>query len=196
MKCTVSPGLLAGGNDSAVPVDWSRRGFCAGVAVGAAVAVAPGSILASPASNASVDGNVFQDRAVLGAVSSNNAVSLSFVQALPEAGYIVRQKGKQKYLVKGTTTGLIGACFTANLANTALTPNTMTITATYANTVTAKVQSLSDRNSGLFTSSSGPVATGNIVLQNANPAFSTFNAAAAANANPAQPYPIVQIGNA
>jgi tripartite-type tricarboxylate transporter receptor subunit TctC len=55
MKCTVSPGLLAGGNDSAAPVVWSRRGFCAGVAVGAAVAAAPGSILASSASNASVD---------------------------------------------------------------------------------------------------------------------------------------------
>lgn len=157
-------------------------------------------------SNASVDGNVFQDRAVLGAVSSNNAVSLSFVQALPEAGYIVRQKGKQKYLVKGTTTGLIGACFTANLANTALTPNTMTITATYANTVTAKVQSLSDRNSGLFTSSSGPVATGNIVLPgqptgtagyvDSSPVFASFNSAATANTANAQPYPIVTIGNA
>jgi len=157
-------------------------------------------------SNGSVTGNVFQNLAVLGAVSSNNAVSLPFVQALPEAGYIVRQKGKQKYLVNGTTTGLIGACFTANLANTALTPNTMTITATYANTVTAKVQSLSDRNSGLFTSTSGPVATGNIVLPgqptgangfvNSSPVFASFNSAATANTANAQPYPIVTIGNA
>ena len=157
-------------------------------------------------SNASVDGNVFQDHAVLGAVSGNNAVGLSFVQALPEAGYIVRQKGKQKYLVKGTTTGLIGACYTANLANTALTPNTMTITATYANSVTALVQSLNDRNSGLFTSTSGPVATGNIVLPgqptgangfvNSSPVFASFNSAATANTANAQPYPIVTIGNA
>ena len=157
-------------------------------------------------SNASVVGNVFQDHAVLGAVSGNDAVGLSFVQALPEAGYIVRQKGKQKYLVKGTTTGLIGACYTANLANTALTPNTMTITATYANSVTALVQSLNDRNSGLFTSTSGPVATGNIVLPgqptgangfvNSSPVFASFNSAATANTANAQPYPIVTIGNA
>ena len=157
-------------------------------------------------SNASVVGNVFQDHAVLGAVSGNNAVGLSFVQALPEAGYIVRQKGKQKYLVKGTTTGLIGACYTANLANTALTPNTMTITATYANSATALVQSLNDRNSGLFTSTSGPVATGNIVLPgqptgangfvNSSPVFASFNSAATANTANAQPYPIVTIGNA
>ena len=157
-------------------------------------------------SNASVVGNVFQDHAVLGAVSGNDAVGLSFVQALPEAGYIVRQKGKQKYLVKGTTTGLIGACYTANLANTALTPNTMTITATYANSATALVQSLNDRNSGLFTSTSGPVATGNIVLPgqptgangfvNSSPVFASFNSAATANTANAQPYPIVTIGNA
>ena len=119
-----------------------------------------------------------------------------FVTGKPEAGYIVRQKGKQKYLVKGTTSGLVGQCYTANVANTALTPNTMTITATYANSATVKVQSLSDHTAELFTATSGPVATGNIVLQNANPAFSTFNAAATANVANAQPYPIVQIGNA
>ena len=151
--------------------------------------------------NASVTGNAIQNRVVLGAVSANNASGATglgdpFIQTLPEAGFIVRQKGKQKYLVTGTTTGLTGACFTANVANTALTPNTMTITATYANSSTVKVQSLSDHTAELFTATSGPVATGNIVLQNANPAFSTFNAAAAANANPGQPYPIVQIGNA
>lgn len=114
----------------------------------------------------------------------------------PEAGYILRQKGKQKYLVKGTTSGLVGQCYTANVANTALTPNTMTITATYANSATVKVQSLSDHTAELFTATSGPVATGNIVLQNASPAYSTFNSAATANVANAQPYPIVQIGNA
>ena len=72
----------------------------------------------------------------------------------------------------------------------------MTITATYANSATVKVQSLSDHTAELFTATSGPVATGNIVLQNASPAYSSFNAAAAANTNPAQPYPIVTIGNA
>ena len=128
----------------------------------------------------------------------------AFVYATPEAGYIVRQKGKQKYLVTGTTSALTGACYTANVANTAMLPNTMTITATYANSATVKVQSLSDHTTELFTATSGPTATGDIVLQNASPAFATFNAALAANSTQygdfsygnAQPYPIVTIGNA
>ena len=151
--------------------------------------------------NASVTGNAIQNRVVLGAVSANNATGPSglgdpFIQTLPEAGFIVRQKGKQKYLVTGTTTGLTGACFTANVANTALTPNTMTITATYANAATQLVQSLSDHTGELFTATSGPVATGNIVFPNAAPVFATFNDAAAANAAAGIPYPLVQIGNA
>ena len=119
----------------------------------------------------------------------------AYIYATPEAGFIVRQKGKQKYLVKGSTSGLVGQCFTANVANTAMLPNTMTITATYANAATVNVQSLSDHTAELFTATSGPVATGNIVLQNANPAFASFNAAATANAANGQPYPIVTIGN-
>jgi hypothetical protein len=74
----------------------------------------------------------------------------SFVYGTAEAGFIVRQKGKMKYLIKGTTTGLTQACYTANVANSALLPNTFTITATYANTSTAYVQSLSDYNSEVF----------------------------------------------
>jgi hypothetical protein len=120
----------------------------------------------------------------------------AFIYATPEAGYIVRQKGKQKYLVQGSTSGLVGQCFTANVANTAMLPNTMTITATYANSATVKVQSLSDHTGELFTATSGPVATGNIVFPNAAPAFATFNDAAVANASNAMPYPLVQIGNA
>jgi hypothetical protein len=120
----------------------------------------------------------------------------AFIYATPEAGYIVRQKGKQKYLVQGSTSGLVGQCFTANVANTAMLPNTMTITATYANAATVKVQSLSDHTGELFTATSGPVATGNIVFPNAAPAFATFNDAAVANASNAMPYPLVQIGNA
>lgn len=123
-------------------------------------------------------------------------IGSSYVYATPEAGYIVRQKGKQKYLVKGSTSGLVAQCFTANVANTAMLPNTMTITATYANSSTVKVQSLSDHTAELFTATSGPIATGNIVLANADPAFVTFNDAAAANATAGQPYPIVTIGNA
>jgi hypothetical protein len=146
--------------------------------------------------NANAESYALQDTTLLSANASANISGASFIYATPEAGYIVRQKGKQKYLVKGTTSGLVAQCLTANVANTAMLPNTMTITATYANTDTQLVQSLSDRNTELFTANSGPVASGNIVLQDAAPAYATFNAAAAANAADGQPYPIVTIGNA
>lgn len=134
--------------------------------------------------------------ATFAANASANVSDGSYVYGLPEDGYIVRQKGKQKYLVKGTVTGLVGACFTANVANTALLPNTMTITATYANTDTQLVQSIGGHNAELFTAESGPVATGDIVLEDADPAFVTFNSAEAANASAGIPYPIVTIDKA
>ena len=140
--------------------------------------------------------NANAEFATFAANASANASGIALTYGTPEAGYIVRQKGKQKYLVKGATSGLVGQCYTANVANTALLANTMTITATYANASTVKVQSLSDHTAELFTATSGPVATGNIVLQNANPAYSSFNSAAAPDAGNAQPYPIVTIGNA
>jgi len=84
----------------------------------------------------------------------------------------------------------------ANVANTALTPNTMRILATYANSATQTVQSLSDHTGELFTATSGPIATGNIVLANATPVYVTFNTAAAANADNGQPYSLVTIANA
>ena len=87
-------------------------------------------------------------------------------------------------------------CLLANVANTALTPNTMRILATYANSATQTVQSLSDHNGELFTATSGPVATGNIVLANATPVYVTFNTAAAANADAGQPFELVTIANA
>ncbi len=141
--------------------------------------------------------NAIQNITILAANSSTTEANVNFLYASPEAGYIIRQKGKQKYLVKGTTSGLVGSCYTANVANTAMTPNSMTITATYANASTVNVQSLSDHTAELFTATSGPIATGNIVIANADPAYTTFNTAIAADANVAnaQPYPIVQIGN-
>lgn len=139
--------------------------------------------------------NAVQNRVVLTANCPIVFNGASFIYADDEAAFIVRQKGKQKYLVTGATTGLTAQCLTANVANTALTPNTMTITATYANAATARVQSLSDHTGELFTATSGPIATGNIVLQNASPVFVTFNSAATANTANAQPYPIVQINN-
>jgi hypothetical protein len=122
----------------------------------------------------------------------------AFSYALNEAGYIVRQKGKQKYLVKGTTSGLVGACYTANLANAALLPNTMSIIATYANAATTLVQSLSDHTLEIFTADSGETALPNETanINNSSPAFGTFNTAYAANTYGGQPYPIVTINNA
>lgn len=150
-----------------------------------------------PLVNETASSNASQDVATLGAsATATNAVAVPFNYANDEAGFILRQKGKQKYLVQGGTTGLVAQCFTANVANTALTPNTMSIIATYANAATQTVQSLSDHNTELFTATSGPVATGNIVLANADPAYATFNTAYAANTYGGQPYPIVTINNA
>jgi hypothetical protein len=84
---------------------------------------------------------------------ANAAVAASgsaFIYATDEAGFIVRQKGKTKYLVQGGTTGLIAPCYTANVANTALTPNTMNILSTDAASATAFVSSVNDYNSEVF----------------------------------------------
>jgi hypothetical protein len=152
------------------------------------VATSPGGA-PFPVANATVTVNASQDVLTLGAsASASYASGTDWVFANDEAGFIVRQKGKQKYLVTGTTTGLTAPCYTANVANTALTPNTMTITATYANTTTTKVQSLSDHTLEIF-------GTGN-ALPNSNPAYATFNTAYAANTYGGQPYPIVTITGA
>jgi len=218
----VDPGSNAQSLTAGTPVvfDVSAGGLVAGAtyfvktianAVSFTVSNAPGGAVRAVTTNASVSGNAIQNRVVLGAVSANNASGTNgygdgFAQALPEAGYIVRQKGKQKYLVTGTVTGLTAQCYTAKLANTALTPNTMHIIATDDASVGYSVQTLSDHTVGLFNTDSGPVATDNIVLPgqptgtagyiNTSPAFSTFNTAYAANTYGGQPYPIVQIGNA
>jgi len=120
----------------------------------------------------------------------------AFSTATPESGYIVRQKGKQKYLVKGTTTGIVGAVYTFDGSVGAQPANSIVITATDNSNATVYVQSLSDHTAELFTATSGPIATGNIVLEEADPAYASFNAAAAANAANGQPYPIVTVNNA
>lgn len=114
-------------------------------------------------------------------LTANSAVAVTaegFVFATNEAGWIVRQKGKTKYLVHGATSGLEGACYTANLANAALTPATMNILGTYANAATGYVESVSDHNGQLF---------GNVAI------FTTFGSAAAADASAGIPYPVVTI---
>ena len=160
------------------------------------VSTSQGGPVEAVTANVSVTANALMNRVALTANANVITRNAAFIYANDEAGYIVRQKGKQKYLVTGSTSGLTAQCYTANLANTALTPNTMRILATYANTTTQTVQSLSDHTGELFTATSGPIATGNIVFQNAAPVFATFNTAAVANADAGQPYELVTIASA
>ena len=202
------------------------------------VSATPGGAPVQLTANTSVTGNAIQNRVVLSAVSANDASGVNgygdgFVQALPEAGYIVRQKGKTKYLVTGTVTGITNPVYTANVANTALTPNTMTIIGTTATPSTVYMSSVNDYQSRTFPATVAPGSlsigtlytiyqsgttdwvacgaasnitgitftatatgsgTGLAVLNTVNPdVISTFNSAAAANANPGQPNPIVTI---
>jgi hypothetical protein len=91
-----------------------------------------------------------QDVVELTANAAVASTGAAFIYADDEAGFIVRQKGKTKYLVQGGTTGLIAPCYTANVANTALTPNTMNILSTDAASNTAFVSSVNDYNSEIF----------------------------------------------
>jgi hypothetical protein len=136
--------------------------------------------------------------ATFAANATANVTDGAYIYGNPEAGFIVRQKGKQKYLVTGSTSGLTAACYTANVANTALLPNTFNIQGTYANSSTVFVQSLSDHTAELFTANSGVTALPNETanINNSSPAFSTFNTAYAANTYGGQPYPIVTINKA
>ena len=95
------------------------------------------------------------------AVASTGA---AFVYANDEAGFIVRQKGKTKYLVKGGTSGLTGVCYTANVANSALTPNTMNILSTNAASGTSYVSSVNDYNSEVFPAqvAAGSISAGTV----------------------------------
>ncbi len=137
--------------------------------------------------NDSATSYAVQDSMTLAANAAVSASNASFVFADDEAGYIVRQKGKTKYLVTGGTTGLTAQCFTANVANTALTPNTMNILATYDDASTAYVQSLNDYNSVVFYDTANANAYPSVIA--------TFGTAYAANTYGGQPMPIVTISN-
>jgi hypothetical protein len=104
--------------------------------------------------------NAVMNRVVLTANANVVASGAAYVYANDEAGFIVRQKGKTKYLVTGGTTGLTAQCYTANVANTALTPNTMNILSTDAASATAYVSSINDYNSEVFPTQ---VASGSLV---------------------------------
>jgi hypothetical protein len=96
--------------------------------------------------------NALQDRILLAANAAATVTGLgqSYVYANDEAGFLVRQKGKTKYLATGLTTGLTAPCYTANVTTSSLTPNTLSIVATYADTSTAFVSSLNDYQTQVF----------------------------------------------
>jgi hypothetical protein len=96
--------------------------------------------------------NALQDRILLAANAAATVTGLgqNYVYANDEAGFLVRQKGKTKYLATGLTTGLTAPCYTANVTTSALTPNTLSIVATYADTTTAFVSSLNDYQTQVF----------------------------------------------
>jgi len=128
------------------------------------VATQQGGPTLALSANTSVTGNVVLNRVVLAANANVVASNAAYVYANDEAGFIVRQKGKTKYLVQGSTTGLIAQCTTANVANTALTPNTMNILSTDAGPTTAYVSSINDYNSEVFPTQldSGNLVTGTV----------------------------------
>ena len=108
--------------------------------------------------------NAILNRVALTANANIVASNAAYVYANDEAGYIVRQKGKTKYLVKGTVSGLTGVCYTTNVANAALTPNKMSIIATNAAPGTQYVSSINDYNSEVFpaTVAPGSLVTGTV----------------------------------
>jgi hypothetical protein len=114
--------------------------------------------------NEDAESYALQDTTLLAANATANISGASFIYATPEAGFIVRQKGKTKYLVTGTTSGLTGAVYTANVANTALTPNTMSIRATNAASGVQFVSSVNDHSSELFpaTVAAGSLSAGTV----------------------------------
>jgi hypothetical protein len=177
--------------DDSVDIDGVGTDFANTLADGDIIYSSDGSVLGVIDDVANATANT----ATFAANASANYTG-AFSTATPESGYIVRQKGKQKYLVKGTVTGIVGAVYTFDGSVGDQLANTIVIAATDASNVTSYVQSLSDRNIEMFTANSGPIATGNIVFQDADPAYATFNAAAVANAAAGQPYPIVTIDKA
>jgi hypothetical protein len=124
--------------------------------------------------------------ATFDADSEATASGSSYVYGDSEAGYIVRQKGKTKYLIHGATTGLEVQAFTSD--SSILLPNTFSVQATYANTDTDNALFLSDHNGGLF--------DGGTDLANSAPVFVTFGSAENANAAAGVPYPVVNIESA
>ena len=72
-----------------------------------------------------------------------------------EAGYILRQKGKRKYLVSNGAGTRTGICTLVKKAKADLLAGEMSVVGTYENAATTYVKSISDVNGRAFTDSSG-----------------------------------------
>lgn len=108
--------------------------------------------------------NAITNRVVLTANANVIVSNAGYVYANDEAGFIVRQKGKTKYLVTGVTSGLTGVCFTTNVANAALTPNTMTVIGTNVGSSTSFMKTINNYQSETFpaTVDPGSLVTGTV----------------------------------
>jgi hypothetical protein len=131
-----------------------------------------------------VAANAVQNVSILSANASANVAGVDFVFATPRAGYIVRQKGKTKYLVTDST-GLTAQCFTANVANTALTSNTMVIVGTTDAPANVNVRSLNNYSSEVFYDTANATADPDF--------YATFNAAEVANVAAGINKPVITI---
>lgn len=89
--------------------------------------------------------SALQDVITLAAPSAFSVTDSAWTHASGEAGFILRQKGSRKFLVQGATSGLIGQCLTANVANAALTGGFMNVVATNAAAGNVYVDRISDR---------------------------------------------------
>lgn len=132
--------------DDSPNIDGVGTDFANTFVDGTVVALADGTVLGTIDDIANANATF----ATFAANATANATDASYVYATNEAGFIVRQKGKTKYLVQGATSSLVGACYTANVANAALAPGQMNILATYADSSTKYVDSLNDYQSEVF----------------------------------------------
>ena len=163
---------------------------------------------AVPLSTAGVSANLNQQSVTFSSAATQTVRGQSFVHAENAAGYVLRQKGKRKYLVADATTlqdedivagqayritavsgtnwqqfgagpdaangkiftatingnaavvdngtvNLVGVCKTANLANTALTVNTVNLQATKDPSGTVYLDSLTSKHAIDFTAAAG-----------------------------------------
>jgi hypothetical protein len=127
------------------------------------------------------------DTVVLSAPASVNYTGEYKISGI-EQSFIIRQKGKQKYLVKGTVTGTVSSVYTVNSTVSPQPINTIVL-----NSSSGAIQSVSNKSVELFTADSGTTATLVSDLSKATPALASFNGAISADPSVGIPYNIVDV---